>query len=324
MTLPLLWWRTATVAAVVGVIAALLLHAALFNPVVRCGIIFPVGFVLAFAAGSRLHGREALAALGLVWVLDLVVCLTDADAGADVAAMTFVAPVTAAVWWVGRLVRSRSQMIGELETRTGELRHARDERSRLEVMADRARLSSELDELLHRRLGELARLADAGARPGDATEMKAALVDIEHESRRTLDEMRELVGVLRDDGAAAPTSPQPTLTHLDALLVRVKGSDARLTVEGSPRVLPAGVELSAYRVVEQLLAALEDASDIEVRVRFTDDALELVVSGATRRQGAAAIERARERVRLQRGTFHTATHGGRAEAVASLPMFARG
>ncbi len=143
-------------------------------------------------------------------------------------------------------------------------------------------------------------------------------MEIENESRHTLEDMRELVGVLREDSSDAPTSPQPTLTHLEALLVRAKGADARLVVEGSPRVLPAGVELSAYRVVEHLLAALDDAPDVEVKIRFSDAALELAVSGPARRRSKAAIDRARERVQLHRGTLEATTHDGRAEAVASL------
>ena len=213
-------------------------------------------------------------------------------------------------------------MADELEERTGELRAARDERARLEVATDRARLSAELDELLQRRLGGLARMADVGADATDSAGATATLVDIERESRRTLEEMRELVGVLRDDASAAPTAPQPTLTHLEALLVRAKGTDAKLRVEGSPHVLPAGVELSAYRVVEHLLAALGDVPDVEVRVRFSDDALELAVSGPARRHAKAAIEQARERVQLHRGTLEATTRGGRAEAVASLPILA--
>ena len=194
---------------------------------------------------------------------------------------------------------------------------ARDERARLEVASDRARLSGELDELLQRRLGELARMADEGGRSANPT---ATLVDIETESRRTLDEMRELVGVLRDDAGTAPTSPQPTLTHLDAMLVRAKGSGAELTVDGNPRVLPAGVELSAYRIVEHLLAALEDAPDVRVCVHFRDDALGLDVSGPARRNAGEAIERARERTRLHHGTFEASTRGRRAEAAVMLPV----
>jgi hypothetical protein len=134
--------------------------------------------------------------------------------------------------------------------------------------------------------------------------------------------MRAVVGLLRDDSAEAATEPQPTLTHLEALLVRAKGDDARLTVEGNPRVLPPAVELSAYRIAEQLLEALDDAPDVEVRVRFGDDALELAVSGPARRRAKASIERARERARLQRGTLEATVRGGRAEAEVSLPVLA--
>jgi glucose-6-phosphate-specific signal transduction histidine kinase len=230
------------------------------------------------------------------------------------------AGLAAAIWWIGRIVCSRRHMANELEARTAELREARDERAQLEVATDRARLSRELDELLQRRLGELARMADDGGRSSDAASATATLVDIERESRRTLDEMRSVVGVLRNEASDLPTAPQPTLTHLEALLVRAKGGDARLTVEGSPRVLPAAVELSAYRIVEHLLAALDDAPDVDVRIRFGDDALELVVSGPARRRAKASIERARERARLQRGTLEATVRGGRAEAAVSLPV----
>ena len=132
--------------------------------------------------------------------------------------------------------------------------------------------------------------------------------------------MRAVVGVLRDDASELPTTPQPTLTHIEALLVRAKGADARLAVEGSPRVLPVAVELSAYRIVEHLLAAMEDAPDVDVCVRFRDDALELEVSGPARRRAKAAIERARERARLERGTLEATLRGGRADALVSLPV----
>jgi signal transduction histidine kinase len=174
--------------------------------------------------------------------------------------------------------------------------------------------------VLKDRLAELARLAEHGAEADDDT-ARAILIEIETASRRTLEEMRSVVGVLRDDDAA-PTAPQPTLVHLESLLLRAKGAGARLEIEGSPRVLPVGVELSAYRVVEHLLSALEDAGDVEVRVRFGDDALDLVVTGPARRRAAAAFGRARERVELHHGTLVASTEGGRAEAVAHLPVLA--
>jgi signal transduction histidine kinase len=131
------------------------------------------------------------------------------------------------------------------------------------------------------------------------------------------------VGVLRvdsDDAAAL----EPTLSQLVALLMRATAADARLEDQGSPRALPAGVELSAYRIVEHLLDALDDAPDVDVRVSFQAQALEIAVAGPARRRGdaGAAIERARERVALHRGTLEARTRAGRSEAVAQLPMLA--
>jgi signal transduction histidine kinase len=237
--------------------------------------------------------------------------------------VSLLVPLTLVAFALGRVAYARSRMVHELKDRTQELRAARDERARLEVATDRTRLSGELDALLARRLGELTRLADAGpAIAGDGATATATLAQIEEASRATLNEMREIVGVLRDDDA--PTSPAPTLTSLRALVLRDKGDAARLTVEGSPRVLPAGVELSAYRIVEHLLSALEDAPGVEVRVRFGEDALEIRVAGPAGRRGdvGAALGRARERVQLHRGTLDAHTRGGRAEAIALLPVAA--
>jgi signal transduction histidine kinase len=314
VTIPLLWRRAAPVGALVAMLVALVVHDLLFGAdLIRCGVLLPTMFLLVFSAAARLERRESLIALGLGLAAIVAESITFFGAFGVV-----IAAITAGVWGVGRVARSRGQLAGELQLRTEELRETRDERARLEVAADRARLSAELDELLQRRLGQLARLADAGA-PGDPADATATLLEIERASRATLQEMRAAVGVLRDD-SDVPTEPQPTLTHLDAMLTRAKGADARLSVEGSPRVLPAGVELSAYRIVEHLLAAMDDAPSVAVVVRFRDDALELVVAGPAGRRSKEALERARARVQLHRGTLEATTRGGRAEAVVSLPV----
>ncbi len=197
------------------------------------------------------------------------------------------------------------------------MRAAREENARLEVATDRVRLSAELDELLRRRLGELARLAEAGG--GD--DAVGALRVIESESRATLDQMRATVNLLRGDEQHG-TEPQPTLTHLDALVLRAKGEGARVALTGNPRALPAGLELSAYRVVEHLLAATDDGPGVEVEVNFGSDALEVSVAGPARRRGEAAIERARERVALHHGTLAASSRGGRTQVTAAFPVLA--
>jgi hypothetical protein len=319
VTVPLLWRRVAPLAAVGAAFGGLVVNELLVGTdIIRCGVVFPTAFIFAFTTAAQLDRPEARS--GLALSLGLIVLVGAVELGPPATAVF--AAVGVAMWGIGRVVRSRARMADELEARTTELRDARDERARMEVATERARISSELDALLQRRLGELARMAGEGNRAKDAAGAAATLVDIERESRRTLEEMRTVVGVLRDDDGEAPLAPQPTLTHLEALLMRAKGSDARLTVEGDPRVLPPAVELSAYRITEQLLAALDDAPDVEVCVRFGDDALELAVSGPARRRAKASIERARERARLQHGTLEATVKGGRAEAAVSLPVLA--
>jgi hypothetical protein len=322
ITVPLAWRRAAPMGALAAMLGGLAIHVVLFGTaVVRCGIVIPTTFLLAFAIGSMLGRREAIAGLMLAEAGLVFMILTDGAEGIE-DAIPLVTPVTAAIWGIGRVVHSRTQAVAALRERTSELRQARDERARLEVATDRARLSGELDELLQRRLGELAKLADAGSRAADPASAAVTLAAIELQGRQTLEHMRSLVGVLRDDGAEMETAPQPTLTQLEALLMRTKGVHARLSVEGSPRVLPPSVELSAYRVIEHLLEGLDDGPDVELRVRFTDDALELTITGPARQRSKAAIERARERVASQSGTLEATSRHGRAQAVVSLPLFA--
>jgi signal transduction histidine kinase len=320
VTIPVLWRCAAPLPALAAVAVATAVHIALFGSVVRCGVVFPVVGVLVFSAAARLDRREARWALagGLAVITEMA--LADAQ---GFAVVTLLWPLTIVAYGLGRLAHSRSTMAAELKRHTEELRAARDERARLEVATDRTRLSGELDALLQRRLAELSQLAASGPTTAyDAEASTATLARIEVASRATLEEMRDIVGVLRDDDA--PTSPPPTLTSLQALVLQAKGDNARLTVQGNPRVLPAGVELSAYRIVEHLLGAIDDAPGVEVGVSFGEDALEIRVAGPSARRVdvGAAMDRARERAQLHRGTLQTHTRGGRAEAIAHLPVAA--
>jgi signal transduction histidine kinase len=316
VTVPVVWRRVAPLAAVGAAVAGLALNEALLGTdVIRCGIVGPIALLFAFTAGAQLTGRaerQVLAATVALLLLDFV-----PELGVGVAAVA--TGLTAGAWGIGRVVASRRRLADELIAKTEELRAARDERARLEVGTERARVSAELDALLQRRLGQLAAMAERGA---DAPDSGAHLAAIETASRDTLAEMRALVGVLREDAEPSPTSPQPTLTHLETLLARAGGTDARLTVKGSPRTLPPAVELSAFRVLEHLLAALEDAPGVSVEVRFGDDALTLAVSGPARRDASTAIGRARERARLHEGTLEATIERGRARALVSLPVHA--
>ncbi|MHB8233110.1 MAG: sensor histidine kinase [Solirubrobacteraceae bacterium] len=316
--IPVLWRRRAPLVAAAGTLLGTAIHVVAYGTITRCGLLLPLLFVEGFAVAAWLDRDEALLGLAIVLASGVVCLSADRSAGWD--GLTVAVPVTLAVWTIGRVVRSRAAMVVRLHEHNAELRDQRETNARLEVESDRVRLSAELDELLRTRLSDLTQLAEAGAR--DDEDAGPALARIEAQSRATLEQMRSVVGLLRD-GDAAHTEPQPTLAHLDALLLNAKGAEARLTVTGEPRVLPAGLELSAYRVVEHLLSAIGDAPGVQVHVGFGADALEVTVSGparASRRRAEAALERARERLALHHGSLESEIAGGHARATAALPV----
>lgn len=318
-TIPVLWWRRGVLAVTGVAIAVMALHDALFGWVTRCGAGLPLAFVLAFLGAVAYERRRAWLVCGLSALLSVAVLVLDGTTGPG--ALVLALPVVLIVFGVGRAARHRAALNDELKIRDDELRRLRDERAALTVADDRARLSQQLDGLLQERLDQLTAAAESadGLAPAQA---KALLESIETGSRQTLDDMREIVGLLR--GGDVALAPAPSVAHLDALLARHRTARSRLTVTGNPRSLPATVELSAYRIVEHLIAALADQAEspIDVAVRFEDDALEIRVNGPVGK-GAdvkAAIARAKERAKLLGGSVDVKVARGRAGAVALLPV----
>jgi len=314
-----LWWRRSVlvVAGVATVVMAL--HDGLFGWVTRCGAGLPLALVLAFLGALTYDRAKAWIAAGLSALLAFAVVAVDATTGPQVIGL--VLPVILVVFGIGRAARHRAVLRTELKVRDAELRQLRDERAALVINDDRAQLSRGLDGLLQERLAQLTTAAESadGLAPEQA---KALLETIETDSRRTLDDMREIIGLLR--GGEAALTPAPTVAHLKALLAQRQPAHARLTVTGNPRSLPASVELSAYRIVEHLIAALADQPDspIAVAVRFDETALEIRVTGPVSKSAEVkeVIARARERARLIGGTLDVKIARGRAGAVAQLPV----
>jgi signal transduction histidine kinase len=318
-TIPVLWWRRSVLAVTGIALGVMVLHDLIFGWVTRCGAALPLAFVLAFLGALVYDRAKAWLACGFVVLLTVAAVAVDASAGPDAAVLGV--PVLLIVFGIGRAARHRTVLNEELQARDAELRRLRDERAALSVADDRARLSRQLDGLLQERLDHLTAAAES-AHGLEPVQAKALLETIESGSRQTLDDMRQIVGLLR--GGEVDLAPAPTVAHLGALLARHRSGRARLTVTGDARTLPATVELSAYRIVEYLVAALADRPDtpIEVAMRFDDDALEIRVNGSVSR-GAdlkAAAARAKERAKLLGGSIDLKVARGQARAVAQLPV----
>jgi signal transduction histidine kinase len=183
--------------------------------------------------------------------------------------------VTAFVWLRGDAVR------------TGALAAERERgvRARQAVADERTRIARELHDVVSQALGVIVMQAGgAGSVPVlKEADAKAVLTTIEQTGRQAFAEMRRLVGVLRDDDEAAALAPQPTVGEIPALLARLAsaGLDVDLVIEGTRREVPAGVELSAYRVVQEALTNTlkhSGAGHAMVRLIWSQNHLDVEVS----------------------------------------------
>jgi signal transduction histidine kinase len=321
MTAPVAVRRRFPLTAAGIVAAGAVANGLAWGHLVRCGAALPAVFLVAYSAGARCHRARAAAALALCAVNVVAQAYWDPRLGPPV--LSLMLPILTAFFATGRVGRSREQAAQVLRQRTAELRRQRERTAQVAVLAERGRVAASLDETLHAEIGRIRRDAAAALRaldtdPGAAHRTLAA---IEQRGRDALRQMREVLGHLGDE---SPAEPQPTLEQLPALLSRSTTSTARLAIQGSARALPAGLELSGYRIVEHLLAAFDDApqSAIDVGLRFEAHALELRVSGppAADADLATVMAAASERAGLHGGSVRGGTVGGRCVATAWLPL----
>jgi hypothetical protein len=273
MTLPVAFARRGPLAAAVVLAAAAAANELFFGHLIRCGAALPAIFFVAYLAGRARAGRDRALVLAGVLASAVIQCLYDPRLGAPVIAL--MAAVSGVFAGAGILVRRRADLVAELRRRSGQLRELREQTAALAVAAERARVTADISGILRERIDEISRLARLA---GDAPDCAgASFAAIELAGRATLDSMRDVVGRLRD----SPTEPEPGLAELGGLLARATTAATRLSVEGTARPLPASIELTGYRIVEQLLTVLRDepSAQVDVRLRFAPDCLELRVAG---------------------------------------------
>ena len=232
-----------------------------------------------------------------------------------------------AAWYAGRRLRLRSQRAGRL------LREKQEEAERI-VADERARIARELHDVVAHRVSMMTVQAGAaktvaGSDPAAAVRAMAAVEDA---GRQALDELRHLLGVLRPASAPDAIAPQPGLGQLGPLVeqTRQAGLDVSLTTEGALTGLPARVELSAYRIVQESLTNVVKHAGPGARtcVRLTNDGRSLLVevtddgSGATVLPGAGhGLVGMRERALLLGGTLDVGPGvGGGFGVRARLPL----
>jgi signal transduction histidine kinase len=303
---PMLARRSAPLAGLAGVFAALLFNMAVFGAHTRCGVVLPITGYLSFVASRRAADRTALlATIGCAAGITALTCAFELGGGGlPVCAMLFAGTIAG-----GRLVRRRDAVAQDLARHSQALQAQRDQTARLAVENERARIGSDLGAGVE---GHIAKLLEH-AQTGDL----AAFTAIEQESRAGLSNMRAVL----DDLSPVTTAPQPTLAELDALLV-AKREHASLHFDGERHALAPGVEVAACRIVELLLGAIDPAdAGVQVRVRYAGDKVEVDVTGRGSEDSvdAGVLAAARERAAAVGGSIQLRAHRSQTRARVLLP-----
>lgn len=288
-------------------------------------IVVAIYTVTAYASLERLF-----AALAVLAIVDAI-AVTSQHQGLDNFLFGWIW-VSASVL-VGWIVRGRVQESSRLEQRAAQLEQEREAAERRAVEAERGRIARELHDVISHSLGVI--VVQAGAAEEvlrhDPAQAAAAIRAIQETGRRALDEMGHMLGVLRDARDEVGLAPQPGLDDLDSLVAetRAAGLPVELAVGELGGPLPAGIELSVYRIVQEALTnARKHGGDATARVSVDRRDDRVVVEVVDDGDGAADAEGTglglvgmRERVSVFGGTLEaTPRPTGGFLVRASLPL----
>jgi signal transduction histidine kinase len=284
--------------------------------------LFPVGLASAFLLGNVRDRRRAWT--GLAIVLGSITTVVYNIPGHLTAELIFIPVDFGIAWAAGYALQDRSQKVEAAETRAMRAEREREAAARLAVAEERARIARELHDVVAHAVSVMVLQVGAIRHklPDAMADDRDALHGVERAGRTALAEMRRLLAAMRREGDEVEFTPQPGLDGLDALLEDVgrAGLPVELHVDGKPCPLPRGVDLSAYRIVQEgLTNALKHAraTTADVTVRYRPEELEIEVRdnglGSATTDGLGhGLVGVRERVKLYGGemTAGTAAEGG--------------
>jgi len=246
-------------------------------------MIFLAGCSAVFLMALLPDWRQAVAGLAIVFGTEAVVARTDPNGG--IGDFFFSNLLFGVVWVVGFALGRKFEEADEARERAARAEREREERARAAVAEERARIARELHDVVGHSVSVMTVQASGVRRllrPDQEREREALLV-VERTGREALAEMRRMVGVLRRPEEAPALAPQPSLEHVNRLVeqARDSGLPVELRIDGDAIQLPAGVDLTAYRLVQEgLTNALKHAhaTRAEVVVSFGEGHIEVTVT----------------------------------------------
>jgi signal transduction histidine kinase len=252
---------------------------------------FLAGCAAVFLVGLLRERRLAIA--GIVLAIGVEALVAYRDPLKNLSAFIATCIVFGLIWTVAFALGRKFEEADEAKKRAAQAEREREERARTAVTEERARIARELHDVVGHSVSVMTVQASAVRRllrPEQEREREALLI-VERTGREALAEMRRMVGVLRRPEEGPALAPQPSLEHLGRLVeqAREAGLSVELRVEGDPQPLSAGVDLTAYRLVQEgLTNALKHAraERAQVVVRYGDGDLEVTVSDDGRGAGS--------------------------------------
>ena len=244
--------------------------------------VFLAGMTAVFLMALLRDWRQAVAGLAIVFGAEAFVARTDPNGG--IGDFFFSNVVFGVVWIVGFALGRKFEEADEAKERAARAEREREQQARAAVAEERARIARELHDVVGHSVSVMTVQASGVRRllrPDQDREREALLV-VERTGREALAEMRRMVGVLRRPEEAPSLAPQPSLDHVSRLVeqAREAGLPVELRIEGEAIQLPAGIDLTAYRLVQEGLTNVvkhAEATQAEVLVDYGDGYVEVTV-----------------------------------------------
>lgn len=268
---PLLWRRVHPLPVALATMVVLSIQRLAFGEIWDTGSSLAVPMVSVFAVAA--YAGLAPAVVGLL-VSVVTMSVADIGDGGDGSDYAFITLLYTALWIAGRALQRQRALVSQVRDQARQLEQAQVERELLAVGEERTRIARELHDVVAHSVSTIVVQAEAGQALIDRAPERAtgSFVAIQETGRQALEELRTMLGVLREDPSGPQLAPQPRLGHLDALLasVRSAGLDVTLDVSGDPRALPTALDLSAYRIVQEALTnTIKHAHATRARVGLT-------------------------------------------------------
>jgi signal transduction histidine kinase len=236
----------------------------------------------------------------------------------------------AVAWFAGERIRLRRREVAELRARALRAERESEQERRLAAAEERSRIARDLHDAAGHAINVIAVRAGTARLRRDPERSQAALEAIEELARRTVAEIDQIVGTLRERGSGNGAVDAPVgLASLDTLVARhgATGLEVSVAREGEPRKLDGAVDQAAYRILQEALtnAARHGGGAAHVELAFGEAALELTVSnpapggGAARPNGGHGLVGMRERAMLLGGTLEVERGNGSFSVRARLP-----